>query len=309
MRKRNPRTDVLFFVMHVAFEASLGENLFMRNISVIEIENRVARACGEIAVKYSPDLIKAMQEGRKNETGYRSAAAMDILLKNAETAAEQNIPICQDTGLVIVWLKIGKEVYFTDGLPSEAVQRGVAKGYTENYLRASSVSDPLFDRKNTGDNTPAVIYTDIVEGDRVEIELMAKGFGSENKSALKMLTPADGIKGVKEFVLETIRNAGPNACPPFVVGVGIGGTFDSCAVNAKRALLRPVSESNPDRRYKELEDELLAEANQLKIGPLGFHGNTTVLKVQIEYAPTHIAGLPAAVNMCCHVCRHARMVI
>lgn len=281
----------------------------MREISVRKIEERIAEACGEIAVRYSPDLIKALQKGRTQETGFRSVTAMDILLQNAETAASQNIPICQDTGLVIVWLKIGSEVHFTDGLPSEAVNRGVARGYTECYLRASSVTDPLYERKNTKDNTPAVIYTEIVEGDQVEIEMMAKGFGSENKSALKMLTPADGEKGVKDFVLETIRNAGPNACPPFVVGVGIGGTFDSCAVNAKRALLRPVSESNSDPRYKKLEDDLLAEANQLGIGPLGFHGRTTALKVQVEYAPTHIAGLPVAVNMCCHVCRHARMVI
>ena len=176
------------------------------------------------------------------------------------------------------------------------MNEGVRKGYTENYLRASSVDDPLYDRKNTKDNTPAILYTDFIEGNHVEIEVMAKGFGSENKSALKMLTPADGEEGVKRFVLETIQNAGSNACPPFVVGVGIGGTFDLCAKLSKEAMLR-------------LEDTLLEEANALKIGPMGFHGATTALKIQIKQAPTHIAGLPVAVNICCHVCRHAKKVI
>ena len=283
--------------------------VYMRKISVKEIEDRVAAACGEIALRYSPDLLNALKECRKRETDPLSRAAAEMLLENEEIASSENIPICQDTGLVTVWLKIGRDVCFTDGLPSDAVQRGVARGYKDHYLRFSAVSDPLFERRNTGDNTPAVIYTQITEGDRVEIELMAKGFGSENKSALKMLTPADGVEGVKQFVIDTIRNAGPNACPPFVVGVGIGGTFDSCAVLAKQALLRPISQSNPDPRYAQLEEELLNEANALKIGPLGFHGKTTALKIQIEYAPTHIAGLPAAVNMCCHVCRHTGMVI
>ena len=171
------------------------------------------------------------------------------------------------------------------------------------------MDDPIYERKNTKDNTPAIIYTDIVDGDTVEVSVMAKGFGSENKSALKMLTPADGEQGGSDFVCDTVAKAGPNACPPFVIGVGVGGTFDSCAVMAKKALLRPVSVSNADERYADLENRLLDKINAMHIGPMGFHGNTTALKVQVEYAPTHIAGLPVAVNMCCHVCRHGSEVI
>jgi fumarate hydratase subunit alpha len=283
--------------------------VYMRKISVKEIEDRVAAACGEIALKYSPDLLNALKECRKRETDPLSRAAAEMLLENAEIASSENIPICQDTGLVTVWLKIGRDVCFTDGLPSDAVQRGVARGYKDHYLRFSAVSDPLFERRNTGDNTPAVIYTQITEGDRVEIELMAKGFGSENKSALKMLTPADGVEGVKQFVIDTIRNAGPNACPPFVVGVGIGGTFDYSAYLSKRALLRGMNEGHPDGRFRKLEEELLEEANRLMIGPMGLHGETTALSVKIEYAPTHIAGLPCAVNICCHACRHKEVTL
>lgn len=281
----------------------------MREINVQKITDALERMCGDIACVYHPDIIKAIHESAKNETNARSIAVMEMLEENARIAEEERTPICQDTGLAIVWLHVGQDVHFTGGNVNEAIQEGIARGYTNNYLRASSVDDPLFERKNTKDNTPAVIYTDITEGDKVELELMAKGFGSENKSMIKMLTPADGAEGVKKFVLEAIRNAGPNACPPFIVGVGIGGTFDSCAKLSKEALLRPLSVSNEDPRYRQLEDELLEEANQLKIGPMGFHGNTTALKIQIKQAPTHIAGLPAAVNICCHVCRHAKEVI
>lgn len=281
----------------------------MHEISVRRITEEVRKACGQIACVYAPDIIDGLRKGRQQETQQRSIDVMDILLKNAEIAAEEQIPICQDTGMAIVWLSIGQEVHLTDGDVNEAVQEGVRRGYTENYLRASVVDDPLFDRKNTKDNTPAVIYTDIVPGDEVRVRIMAKGFGSENKSRIAMLTPAEGIEGVRKFVLDTISKAGPNACPPFIVGVGIGGTFDSCARMAKEALLRPLSESNPDPRYAQLENELLEQANELHVGPQGFHGNTTALKVQIVQAPTHIAGLPCAVNMCCHVCRHAEVII
>lgn len=281
----------------------------MREVDVKLIEEKIFEECGRIAVQYDPGILEGFRKAYEEETDERSKAAVKMLLENACIAEEENIPICQDTGLVIVWLKVGQEVHFINGSLYDAVNNGVRRSYTENCLRASAVYDPLFERKNTKDNTPAVIYTEITNGDQVVIELMAKGFGSENKSAVKMLTPAEGEEGVRTFVLDTIRSAGPNACPPFIIGVGIGGTFDSCAVMSKRALLRPLKEGNSDPRYRKLEDELLEAANQLKVGPMGFHGKTTALKIQIEYAPTHIAGLPCAVNMCCHVCRHAKAVI
>lgn len=283
---------------------NLLECLCMREFDVTVITNEIERMAGKIACFYHPDIKQAIIQASQNETSDRSKTAINMLIENADIAESENIPLCQDTGLMIVWLHVGQEVHFINGDINEAIHEGVRRGYTNHYLRASSVSDPLFERKNTKDNTPAIIYYDIIPGNKVKIEVMAKGFGSENKSALKMLTPADGVEGVKKFVLETIKNAGPNACPPFIVGVGIGGTFESAAKMSKEALLRPLSQSNADERYRQLEDELLIDANKLHIGPMGFHGNTTCLKVQINYAPTHIAGLPVAINMCCHVCRH-----
>jgi fumarate hydratase subunit alpha len=281
----------------------------MKEISVKKIEDAIASMCGEIAVTASPDIVRAFEKAVQDESNEKSKAVLDILIENARIAKEENIPICQDTGMAIVWLRVGQEVHFTDGLVKDAVNRGVERGYTDNYLRASVVADPLYERKNTKTNTPAVIYTELTEGDRVEIEIMAKGFGSENKSALKMLTPADGEQGVIDFVKDTLLKDGPNACPPFVIGVDIGGTFDSCAVLSKKALLRKLDDRNPDPRYSELEDKLLAMANDLKIGPMGFHGKTTALAIKVENEPTHIAGMPVAVNVCCHVCRHAKAVI
>lgn len=276
----------------------------MKEIDVRQITRQLKQACGSIAVEYSPDIIAALKQGAQQETGERSQAAMDMLLKNAEIASKDHTPICQDTGMAIVWLKIGQEVHFTGGSLYEAVQQGIAEGYTENYLRASIVDDPLYDRTNTKNNTPAVIHTEIIDGDHVYVELMAKGFGSENKSAVKMLTPADGEQGVIDFVKDIAMKAGPNACPPFIIGVGIGGSFDSVTELSKHALMRPLQESNLDARYAALEKKLYDEVNSLHVGPMGFHGSTTVLKVQIEEAPTHIAGMPVAVNMCCHACRH-----
>ncbi len=266
-------------------------------------------ACGEMAFVYDPAILQALRAGQERETGLRSEQAIDMLIENAKIAETEHIPICQDTGLVTVYIHAGQEVHFTGGSLKEAVQDGVAEAYTAEKLRASVVDDPLFERINTKTNTPAVIYCDITEGDRVMIELTAKGFGSENMSRIRMLKPAEGIDGVRTFVLETIRDAGPNACPPMIVGVGIGGTFDYSAVLSKRALLRGVGNPNEDPRYQALEAELEERANELMIGPMGLHGKTTVLAVNIEYAPTHIAGLPCAVNICCHACRHKEITL
>lgn len=281
----------------------------MREVNVNQITEEIERMAGKIACFYHPDIKEAITRNKETEINERSKTALEMLEENATIAESENIPLCQDTGLMIVWVHVGQEVHFVGGDINEAIHEGVRRGYTNNYLRASSVDDPLFERKNTKDNTPAIIYYDFTSGDSVKIEVMAKGFGSENKSALKMLTPADGVNGVKKFVLETIKNAGPNACPPFIVGVGVGGTFELAAKMSKEALLRPISKSNEDERYKQLEDELLLEANKLHVGPMGFGGATTALKVQVNYAPTHIAGLPVAVNICCHVCRHDEVEI
>ena len=279
----------------------------MREIEAAQLVPLISDACGHMAVYYQPDVYQSLKDARSQETGI-SAQVMDILLENADVAVREHLPICQDTGLVTAYVTLGQDIHI-DGSLVENIQKGVSQGYTKNHLRASAVDDPLFARHNTGDNTPAIIYTTVVEGDTFQIDLMAKGFGSENMSALKMLKPAEGLDGVRQFVLDTIKAAGPNACPPMVVGVGIGGTFDYSAYLAKKALLRPLSQSNPDPQYADLEQQLLREANKLNIGPMGLHGHTTVLKVQTEYYPTHIAGLPCAVNICCHACRHERIVL
>lgn len=279
----------------------------MREIEAAQLVPLISDACGHMAVYYQPDVYQSLKDARSQETGI-SAQVMDILLENADVAVREHLPICQDTGLVTAYVTLGQDIHI-DGSLVENIQKGVSQGYTKNHLRASAVDDPLFARRNTGDNTPAIIYTNVVEGDTFQIDLMAKGFGSENMSALKMLKPAEGLDGVRQFVLDTIKAAGPNACPPMVVGVGIGGTFDYSAYLAKKALLRPLSQSNPDPHYADLEQQLLREANKLNIGPMGLHGHTTVLKVQAEYYPTHIAGLPCAVNICCHACRHERIVL
>ena len=281
----------------------------MRTIPVAEITDSVAKACEAMAFTYSSDILNQLKAGRDRETGQRSITAMEMLLENAQIAEQERIPICQDTGLVTVYAHVGQEIHFEGGLLKDAIQAGVAKGYTEHYLRASVVQDPLYNRINTKNNTPAVIYMDLTEGDQLILELTAKGFGSENMSKLRMLKPSAGEKGVKDFVLETIREAGPNACPPMIVGVGLGGTFDYSAVLAKRALLRDLSKSNPDPAYAKLEAELIEAANELGIGPMGLHGKTTVLGLAIETAPTHIAGMPCAVNICCHACRHREVRI
>lgn len=280
----------------------------MREISVNQIRDIIAQMVMKINVVYPDDIQTCMQQAAETETHPIAQSTLQFLLKNAAIAKEEKLPICQDTGMAIVFLSIGQDVHFVDGSLSKAVNKGVALGYQKGYLRKSVVQDPLFDRINTKDNTPAILYTNIIEGEHVEILVGAKGFGSENMSTITMLKPAQGIQGVKETVINAIRQAGPNACPPMVVGVGIGGTFDYAAMLAKKATLR-ADLHNPDPRYAQLEEELLAEANKLGIGPQGMGGNTTVFRINVEQFPTHIAGLPCAVNISCHVTRHAKEVL
>lgn len=281
----------------------------MKEIHVKKIEDKICQMVQEINFNYPPDVLKKLEEGYKKESSKIGKETLQLLMENARIAREERIPICQDTGMVIVFLKIGQEVHLVGGSLKEAIHAGVRKGYEEGYLRKSIVKDPLFDRINTKDNTPCVLYTEIVDGEKVEIELGCKGFGSENMSVITMLKPAQGIEGVKEVVISAIKKAGPNACPPMVVGVGIGGTFDYAAMLAKKATLRDCSIRNEDNRYAKLEEELLKEANALNIGPQGLKGDTSVLAINIEQYPTHIAGLPCAVNISCHVTRHIREVL
>ena len=280
----------------------------MREISVTTITDAIAQMCIEVNERLSPDMEEALRRAAGNESNSVGQMVMETITKNLEIARDEHIPICQDTGMTVVFIDIGQEVRLTDGDLTEAVNAGVSKGYTEGYLRASVVSDP-FGRVNTGDNTPAVIHTHIVPGDQVTVTIAPKGAGSENMSALKMLKPADGIEGVREYVLEVIRTAGPNPCPPLVVGVGVGGNFEAAPLMAKRALLRAVGDHAEDPAVRGLEEELLKEANDLGIGPAGLGGDTTVLAVHVETAPTHIAQLPVAVAICCHVNRHITRVL
>lgn len=280
----------------------------MRAVSVRTITSTIRKLCIEACTELPFDIREALDKAREAETSPTAVSVLDTIVENYRTAEEEQMPICQDTGMACLFLEIGQEVCFTDGFLEDAVHEGVRQGYTEGYLRKSVVADPIR-RGNTGDNTPAMIYEHIVPGDRVTITLAPKGFGSENMSAICMLKPAAGLNGVRDFIIETVRKAGPNPCPPIVVGVGIGGTFDKCAYLAKKALLRPVSSSHPDPYYARLEEELLEAVNALDIGPQGFGGRTTALGVNIETLPTHIAGLPCAVNINCHVTRHKTEVI
>lgn len=280
----------------------------MREIRAEEIEKTTARLCIEANHHLPPDVEKAVRGAAQKEPWPTAKGILQDICRNIDIAAQGVYPLCQDTGMACVFLEVGQEAHITGGSLYEAVQRGVRKGYGEGYLRKSVVADPLR-RENTGDNTPALIHTDIVPGDRLHITVAPKGFGSENMSRLAMLKPSDGLLGVKQFVLDTARQAGPNPCPPVVLGVGIGGSFDKVALLAKKALLRPVDTPHPDPYYAALEEELLQKVNALGIGPQGFGGGTTALKVNIEAMPTHIAGLPAAVNVSCHVTRRAAAVL
>ena len=275
----------------------------MREISAQLITQTVKRLCIEANCHLPQDMKACIQASHACEPWPQAKEILERIMENYQIADEKNQPICQDTGVACVFLKIGQEVHI-DGNIEEAVNEGVRQGYTEGYLRKSVVRDPL-DRVNTGDNTPAMIYYELVPGEQVEVTVAPKGFGSENMSQIKMLRPSDGLQGVKDFVLKVVEDAGPNPCPPIVVGVGVGGTFDKAAYLAKKALMRSTDERNADPFYAELENQLLEEINALGIGPQGFGGKTTALAVN----PTHIAGLPVAVNINCHVTRHKTEVL
>ena len=275
----------------------------IRTIRVEEITKNIKEMCIEANHFLSPDMAEAMKCAEKNEEAPLGKQILEQLQENLKIAGEDMIPICQDTGMAVVFLEIGQDVHLEGGALEDAVNEGVRQGYVEGYLRKSVVGDPLI-RENTKDNTPAVLHTRSVDGDQVKIKVAPKGFGSENMSRVFMLKPAEGIEGVKDAVLTAVKDAGPNACPPMVVGVGIGGTFEKCALMAKEALTREVGSHSEIEYVKELEEELLTKINSLGIGPGGLGGTTTVLAVNINTYPTHIAGLPVAVNICCHVNRH-----
>ena len=279
----------------------------MRQIKAEKITQVVKKLCIEANTYLPQDLKDRIEDSYKMESWPQAKEILERIIENYRIADEQGKPICQDTGMACVFVTIGQEVHVDGGL-AEAIHEGVRQGYTEGYLRKSVVRDPL-DRVNTGDNTPAMIYYDIVPGDKLEITVAPKGFGSENMSQTKMLKPSDGLQGVKDFVLKVVEDAGPNPCPPIVVGVGVGGTFDKAAFMAKKALMRAADERHPEPFWAELESELLEKINQLGIGPQGFGGKTTALCVNIEKCPTHIAGLPVAVNINCHVTRHKTEVL
>ena len=281
----------------------------MRTIQSSLLTQAVAELFIECSYVIGDDVRAAIDEAKASEPSPIGRNTLEQISENYRIAGAERIAICQDTGLSVIFAQVGQDAHI-EGLPfEEAIQQGVREAYMQGYLRKSIVSDPVFDRINTKDNTPAVIHTRIVPGDRVKLTAVAKGFGSENMSALKMLVPADGVQGIKQFVLDTVEKAGPNPCPPIIIGMGIGGSFESAAIMAKQATALPLSRSNPDPRYRALEDGLLRAVNALGIGPGGTGGVTTALKVHILQAPTHIAGLPVAINICCHAARHASVTL
>ena len=280
----------------------------MRTIQVQKITEQIKEMCIAVNHELSADMLRRLSEAKKQEKSVIGCQILDQLEENLQIAREDRIPICQDTGMAVVFMEIGQDVHLEGGNLEDAINEGVRQGYTEGFLRKSVVRDPLI-RENTNDNTPAVIHYAIVPGDQVKITLAPKGFGSENMSRVFMLKPADGIEGVKKAILQAVEDAGPNACPPIVVGVGIGGTFEKCALMAKQALARPVDEHSDIPYVKEMEEEMLDKINQLGIGPGGLGGTVTALGVNINTYPTHIAGLPVAVNICCHVNRHITVTI
>ena len=285
-----------------------GYNSMVRNIDVADITQSIKEMCIEANHFLAGDMAEAMEEAARTEKAPLGRQILCQLQENLKIAGEDMIPICQDTGMAVLFVEIGQDVHVEGGLITDAVNEGVRQGYREGYLRKSVVDDPII-RNNTGDNTPAVIHYDIVSGDRIKITIAPKGFGSENMSRIFMLKPADGIEGVKDSILTAVKDAGPNACPPMVIGVGIGGTFEKCALLSKLALTRPVGERSPIPYVSDMEQELLEKINKTGIGPGGLGGSTTALAVNINTYPTHIAGLPVAVNICCHVNRHCVRIL
>lgn len=281
----------------------------MRVVQAELISKTVSELCKEACYVITPDMRAAFEKARENESSPIGKDILGKVLQNADLAQKHVAPICQDTGMAVVFVDIGQDVHIEGGFLEDAINEGVKDGYVGGYLRKSVVNDPIFDRKNTTNNTPAVINVRIVKGDKIHIKVAPKGFGSENKSALKMLVPADGLEGVKKVFLDTVKLAGPNACPPMVIGVGIGGTMDKAALMAKYAAARAADSKNPDPRYAKLEEELLELACKTGVGPQGLGGDTTAVKVNIEWYPTHIAGLPVAININCHAARHAEAEI
>ena len=280
----------------------------MREIQVSEITKVVRQMCMDAAYHLPKDIYEALKKGRETEESPVGCVVLDQIIKNAEIADAEDRPYCQDTGMTMVFLEVGQDVHFVGGDLKEAINAGVAAGYIEGYLRKSVVAEPLFNRKNTQNNTPAIIYIDIVPGDKVDIKIELKGFGSENKSDVAMLVPADGVEGVKQAVLDIVKHAGPNPCPPMVLGIGIGGTMDQAAVMSKKALLRDIDTPHKDPEYAQLEKDIYEMFNKTGIGPqLG--GTTTCLGVNIEWGATHIAGLPVAVTIMCHAARHKHVVL
>ncbi len=280
----------------------------MKIIQSKQIFDAIKDACISIQSRYSPEMEDAISKAMNREEGV-GKSILRVLLDNSELASTQGLPMCQDTGMIVVWIQLGNQVTIEGGFINTIINEAVKEAYDVAYLRKSIVEDPLFERTNTKDNTPAVIHIDLIEGEEMIINITAKGFGSENMSALKMLTPADGLEGARAFILDTVKNAGPNACPPMVIGVGIGGTMDQAAWIAKRSLFREIGDRNPNPLYAQFEIELLNQINELNIGPQGLGGKTTALEVFIEYFPTHIAGLPIAVNVNCHMTRHKQVIL
>ncbi|NLM22042.1 MAG: fumarate hydratase [Peptococcaceae bacterium] len=281
----------------------------MREINAQTIKETVKQLFWQANYEIGPDILEALRQGLRQEESPTGRAILEQILQNNETARCEKMPICQDTGMAVLFIKLGQDVRIVGGDFNEAVNQGVREAYTEGYLRKSLVMDPIFDRINTKDNTPAVIHLELVPGDKINILVTSKGFGSENMSRLKMMTPAEGEEGVKKFVLETVALAGPNPCPPIIVGVGIGGTLEKAALIAKKATLRPLGQPNPDPRYAQMERDILSEINKLGIGPGGLGGRITALAVNIDYFPAHIAGTAVVVNICCHAARHAEAEI
>ncbi len=280
----------------------------MRTIDAKKITEEIKRMVIEANYFLPKDVMRSLKDAREKEDWKLSQDILDKIIENAEIAETEKVPMCQDTGMVVVFVKIGQEVIVENGYIEDAINEGIRQGYKEGYLRKSVVGDPI-NRENTKDNTPAVINYEIVPGDKLNLMVAAKGFGSENMSRLKMLKPSDGLEGVKNFILETVELAGPNPCPPIVVGVGLGGTFEKVTLLAKKALMRNLDQYNENQYYADLERQMLEEINALGIGPQGFGGRTTALKVNIEYFPTHIAGLPVAVNINCHATRHKEVTL